>query len=65
MNILRDKKSLQTLQTSVPLLLKKISEDLDYLKESLDIVRENPQFMANEFLSISLQYLDNYNFDEV
>jgi hypothetical protein len=65
MNILREKKSLQTLQTSVPLLLKKISEDLDYLKESLDIVRENPQFMANEFLSISLQYLDNYNFDEV
>jgi hypothetical protein len=49
----------------VPLLLKKISEDLDYLKQSLDIVRENPQFMANEFLSISLQNLNNYNFDEV
>jgi hypothetical protein len=45
--------------------LKKISEDLDYLRESLDIVRENPQFMANEFLSSALQKLDSYKFEEV
>lgn len=50
---------------SVPLLLKKISEDLAYLKASMDIVRENPQFMAYEFLSSSLQNLNNNNFDEV
>jgi hypothetical protein len=37
------------------LLLKKISEDLDYLKESLDIVRENPY----------LQKLNSYNLEEV
>jgi hypothetical protein len=49
----------------VPLLLKKISEDLDYLKESLDIVRENPQYMANELLSNALQKLDSYKFEEV
>ena len=49
----------------MPLLLKKISEDLDYLRDSLDIVRENPQFMANEHLSTALQNLDNYKFEEV
>jgi hypothetical protein len=45
--------------------MKKISEDLDYLKASLDIVRENPQFMANELLSKSIQCLDSYKFEEV
>jgi hypothetical protein len=45
--------------------MKKISEDLDYLKESLDIVRETPQFMANELLSKALQCLDNYQFEQV
>jgi hypothetical protein len=50
---------------SVPLLMKKISEDLDYLKESIDIVRENPQCMANELLSKAMDCLDNYKFDEV
>ena len=49
----------------MPLLLKKIAEDLDYLKESLNIVRENAQYMANEFLSIALQNLDSYNCEEV
>ena len=44
-------------QASVPLLLKKINEDLAYLKKSIDIVRENPQYMANEFLSRALQKL--------
>ena len=52
-------------QASVPLLLKKISEDLDYLKKSMDIVRENPQFMANDFLSIALENLNSYKFKEV
>lgn len=49
----------------MPLLLKKISEDLEYLKKSLDIVRENPQFMANEFLSIALTKLESYDLEEV
>jgi hypothetical protein len=49
----------------VPLLLKKISEDLEYLKKSLDIVRENPQYMANEFLSIALTKLESYDLEEV
>ena len=52
------------LQASVPLLLKKINEDLDYLKKSLDIVRETPQFMANEFLARAIQKLEIYQFDE-
>ena len=38
---------------------------LEYLKESLDIVRENPQFMANELLSTAIQKLDNGQFNEV
>ena len=45
--------------------MKKISEDLEYLKESIDIVRENPQCMANELLSKAMNCLDNYKFDEV
>ena len=53
------------IKASVPLLLKKIAEDLEYLKKSLDIVRENPQFMANQFLSISLQNLNSNVFEEV
>jgi hypothetical protein len=46
-------------------LLKKISDDLEYIKESIDVVRENPQYMASEFLSAALQKLDSYNFAEV
>ena len=46
-------------------MLKKIGEDLEYLKKSLDIVRENPQFMANQFLSIGLQHLNRNVFEEV
>ena len=46
------------------LLMKKIGEDLDYLKKSLDIVRENPQYMANEILSKALLELDGYKFKE-
>ena len=39
-------------QTSVPLLLKKIAEDLDYLKESIDIVRYGlNSFGRNLFLN--------------
>jgi hypothetical protein len=38
---------------------------LEYLKESLDIVRENPQYMANEFLSTAIQKLDSGQFNEV
>ena len=53
------------IKASVPLLLKKIGEDLEYLKKSLDIVRENPQFMANQFLSIGLQHLNSNAFEEV
>ena len=53
------------IKASVPLLLKKIAEDLEYLKKSLDIVRENPQFMANQFLSIGLQNLNSNVFEEV
>ena len=49
----------------MPLLLKKISEDLDYLKESLDIVRETPQYMANEFLCTALQAVNEYNIQKV
>lgn len=30
-------------QASIPLLLKKISDDIEYLKRSMDIVRDNPQ----------------------
>ena len=52
-------------KASVPLLMKKISEDLEYLKESIDIVRENPQCMANELLSKAMNCLDSYKFDEV
>ena len=44
--------------------MKKIREDLDYLKKSLDIVRENPQYMANEILSKALFELDSYKFKE-
>ena len=47
------------------LLLKKINDDLEFLKESLNIVRENPQFMANELLSNAIQKLDNGQFNEV
>ena len=47
------------------MLLKKINDDLEYLKESLDIVRENPQFMANELLSSAIQKLDGGQFNEV
>jgi hypothetical protein len=49
----------------VSLLLKKINEDLEYLKESLDIVRENPQYMANELLSTAIQKLDCGQFNQV
>lgn len=49
----------------MPLLLKKISEDLEYLKKSLDIVRENPQYMANEFLAVALTKLNSYELEEV
>ena len=49
----------------MPLLLKKINEDLDYLKKSIDIVRETPQFMANELLARALQKLETYQFAEV
>jgi len=52
-------------QASVSLLLKKINEDLEYLKESLDIVRENPQYMANELLSAAIQKLDCGQFNQV
>ena len=52
-------------KATVPLLLKKISEDLDYLKESLDIVRETPQYMANEFLCTALQAVNEYNIQKV
>ena len=52
-------------QASVPLLLKKISDDLEHIKESIDIVRENPQYMAREFLSAALHKLNSYNFAEV
>lgn len=45
--------------------MKKISEDLEYLKESIDIVRENPQCMANELLAKAINCVDNYKFDEV
>ena len=44
--------------------MKKIGEDLDYLKKSLDIVRENPQYMANEILSKAVTELDGYKFKE-
>lgn len=47
------------------MLLKKINDDLEFLKESLNIVRENPQFMANELLSNAIQKLDNGQFNEV
>ena len=56
---------MQIFQASVSLLLKKINDDLEYLKESLDIVRENPQFMANELLSSAIQKLDSGQFNEV
>lgn len=56
---------MKCVEASVPLLLKKINEDLAYLKKSIDIVRENPQYMANEFLSRALQKLQTYQFDEV
>ena len=56
---------MQIFQASVSLLLKKINDDLEYLKESLDIVRENPQFMANELLSSAIQKLDGGQFNEV
>ena len=52
-------------KASVPLLLKKMSDDLDYLKESLNIVRENAIFMAKHSLSLALQKLDEYKFEEV
>ena len=45
-------------KTAVPILIKKISQDLDDLKGSLNIVRENPQYMANEFLSMDPTILD-------
>ena len=56
---------MQIFQASVSLLLKKINDDLEYLKESLDIVREKPQFMANELLSSAIQKLDSGQFNEV
>ena len=56
---------IQLFQVSVSLLLKKINDDLEYLKESLDIVRENPQYMANELLSSAIQKLDSGQFNEV
>lgn len=52
-------------KATVPLLLKKISDDLDYLRESLDIVRETPQYMANEFLCTALQAVNEYNIQKV
>ena len=52
-------------KTAVPILIKKISQDLDDLKGSLNIVRENPQYMANEFLSMAMQCLTEYNIQKV
>ena len=46
-------------------LPKKINEDLDYLKKSIDIVRETPQYMANELLARALQKVKTYQFTEV
>ena len=52
-------------KTAVPILIKKISQDLEDLKGSLNIVRENPQYMANEFLSMAMQCLTEYNIQKV
>ena len=52
-------------KTAVPILIKNISQDLDALKGSLNIVRENPQYMSNEFPSMAMQYLTEYNIQKV
>ena len=52
-------------KASVPLLLRKIGEDLEHLKKSLNIVRENPEYMAHQFVLIGIQNLINGVFEEV
>lgn len=72
-----------TPQLTVPLLLKKISDDLESLKSSLHIVRfrhkllytlnhkvkliyrNNPQYMATEYLRTALGKLEDELFSEV
>lgn len=49
----------------MPLLLKKIGEDLEHLKKSLHIVRENPEYMAKQFLSNGIQNMSSDVFEEV
>ena len=48
----------------MPLLLKKISDDLEYLKSSLDHIREKPLKMATDyFKSAILKIHDHQNID--
>ena len=52
-------------QATVPLLLKKISEDLDHIKESLKVFMSSPLYMAHEQFSEAMQKLDDDELDEV
>ena len=54
-----------TPQLTVPLLLKKISDDLECLKTGLHIVRNNPQYMGTEYLRTALEKLEDELFSEV
>lgn len=46
-------------QISVPLLLKKITEDLKSLNQSMNIVRTSPHYMATQYYCSALQKCQN------
>ena len=52
-------------QITVPLLMRKILDDLKSLKDSMEIVRLNPQFMATQYLASALEKLEKECSEEV
>ena len=46
------------------MLLKKISEDLEYLKNSMDLIRQKPLKMATEFLKGAMEKIYCYQYHD-